>query len=166
MEEEHNTTIAVRVGITRINFVTRHTLACLECYLHFTSKWNTEPATNSIIKSTVPVIDRRGACLGKDHNKPEETKSILGKVKTASVFTTEELLSRTERRAKETTLSGLYDTPTVDAANAKVDDKHSNVEIGKPEPLEVNLPAHAYGGHPESGLKTGKPGRLAEKNRL
>lgn len=148
-----------------MNLFTRHTLACFECYLHDTTKWNTEPATNSIMKDTVWVMDRRGACLGKDHNKPEETYSILGKSIAASVFSTEELLSRTERWAKETTVSGLYDTPTVDAANACVDICNSNFEIGKSESVEMNFPAHAYGGHHESGEKTGKPGRLAEKKK-
>lgn len=115
---EHNTTIAVRAGMTRINLLTRHTLACLECYLHLTPKKNTEPATNSIICLPVHVIDRRGANLGKDYIKPEETKSMLGKVLAANVLTTEERLSRTERWAKEATVPGSYDTPTVDAANA------------------------------------------------
>ncbi len=161
--ENHNPPIAVRVGITRMNFVTRHTLACFECYLHGSTKKNTEPASNSMIEDTVHVIDRRGACLGCDHCKPEETKSILGKVCTAVVFTAEELFSSTERCAKETALPGLYDTPTVEASNAKVDDCHPDEEMGKRVSDLVYFPAHSYGVHHGTGDKTGKPGRSAEK---
>lgn len=166
MEEEYNIIIVVWVGIICINFVMCYIFVCLECYFYFILKWNMEFVINFIIKSMVFVIDWCGVCLGKDYNKFEEMKLILGKVKIVSVFIIEEFSFCIECRVKEIILLGFYDMFIVDVVNVKVDDKYLNVEIGKFELFEVNLLVYVYGGYFELGLKIGKFGWFVEKNRL